>query len=133
MLEELIVTKEAIILNRIPDNFVIKYNPAYLESILFNFISNALKYSSDERIPEIHLDAFWEQDRPVLICKDNGLGIDLEKNGAKLFGMYKTFHGNKDAKGIGLFMTRNQVEAMHGKIEVESQLGIGTSFKIYLG
>lgn len=132
-LEEIITNKSAIILNRIPDNFVIKYNPAYLESILYNFISNALKYSSDERNPEIHLDAFWEQDRPVLICKDNGLGIDLDKNGAKLFGMYKTFHGNKDAKGIGLFMTRNQVEAMHGKIEVESELGKGSSFKIYLG
>ncbi|MEY2901973.1 MAG: hypothetical protein RLY89_1079 [Bacteroidota bacterium] len=133
ILEELISNKSATILNRIPDNFVIKYNPAYLESILFNFLSNALKYSSPERKPEIHLDAFWEQDRPVLVCKDNGLGIDLEKNGPKLFGMYKTFHGNKDAKGIGLFMTRNQVEAMHGKIEVESQLGIGTNFKIYLG
>jgi len=133
MLEALISNKAATILNRIPDNFVIKYNPAYLESILFNFLSNALKYSSPERRPEIHLDAFWEQDRPVLVCKDNGLGIDLEKNGPKLFGMYKTFHGNKDAKGIGLFMTRNQVEAMHGKIEVESELGKGSSFKIYLG
>ncbi len=131
--EELIANKSAKIINRIPDNFVIKYNPAYLESILFNFLSNALKYSSPERIPEIHLDAFWEQDRPVLVCKDNGLGIDLEKNGDKLFGMYKTFHGNKDAKGIGLFMTKNQVEAMHGKIEVDSQIGKGTSFKIYLG
>ncbi len=131
--EELIANKSAKIINRIPDNFIIKYNPAYLESILYNFISNALKYSSPERIPEIHLDAFWEQERPVLVCKDNGLGIDLEKNGDKLFGMYKTFHGNKDAKGIGLFMTKNQVEAMHGKIEVDSQIGKGTSFKIYLG
>ena len=133
MLEEQIGAKAAIILNKIPDNFVIKYNPAYLESILYNFLSNALKYSSPERKPEIYLDAYWEQDRPVLVCKDNGIGIDLEKNGAKLFGMYKTFHGNKDAKGIGLFMTKNQVEAMHGKIEVESELGIGSSFKIYLG
>lgn len=133
MLEEMIASKEAIIHNRIPDSFIIKYNPAYLESILFNFISNALKYSSPERKPEILVEAYWEQDRPVLICKDNGLGIDLEKNGDKLFGMYKTFHGNKDAKGIGLFMTRNQVEAMHGKIEVESQIGKGSSFKIYLG
>jgi len=133
MLEEIIHSKEAIVLNRIPDNFIIKYNPAYLESILYNFLSNALKYSSPVRIPEIHLDAYWEQDRPVLVCKDNGLGIDLDKNGHKLFGMYKTFHGNKDAKGIGLFMTRNQVEAMHGKIEVDSQVGIGTIFKIYLG
>lgn len=132
-LHDFIESKAAKIHNSIPVNFVVKYNPAYLESILYNFISNALKYSSPERIPEIHLEACWVQDRPVFICKDNGLGIDLEKNGAKLFGMYKTFHGNKDAKGIGLFMTKNQVEAMHGKIEVESQVGIGTIFKIYLG
>lgn len=133
VLQDFIESKTAKIHNSIPVNFVVKYNPAYLESILYNFISNALKYSSPERIPEIHLEACWEQDRPVFICKDNGMGIDLEKNGAKLFGMYKTFHGNKDAKGIGLFMTKNQVEAMHGKIEVESQVGIGTIFKIYLG
>lgn len=48
-----------------------------------------------------------------------------------MFGMYKTFHGNRDARGIGLFITKNQIEAMKGKIEVESTVDQGTKFKIY--
>ncbi len=67
----------------------------------------------------------------VLHFKDNGLGLNLNKNGHKIFGMYKTFHGNEDAKGIGLFITKNQLEAMNGKIEVESIEGEGSNFKIY--
>jgi hypothetical protein len=63
---------------------------------------------------------------------DNGLGIDLKKHKAKLFGMYKTFHHNKDARGIGLFITKNQIESLGGKIEVESEIDKGTTFKIYL-
>ena len=46
--------------------------------------------------------------------------------------MYKTFHGNEDAKGIGLFITKNQLEAMNGKIEIESEVDQGSNFKIYL-
>jgi len=46
--------------------------------------------------------------------------------------MYKTFHSNKDARGIGLFITKNQIEAMGGKIDVESELNKGTTFKIWL-
>ena len=60
------------------------------------------------------------------------MGIDLEKNGHKIFGMYKTFHGNEDAKGIGLFITKNQLKAMGGKIDVESKVGIGSTFKVLL-
>lgn len=60
------------------------------------------------------------------------MGIDLVKNGNKVFGMYKTFHGNKDAKGLGLFITRTQVEAMRGSIKMESQPGEGTTLIIEL-
>ena len=67
----------------------------------------------------------------VLHIEDNGVGIDLDKYGDKLFGMYKTFHNNKDAKGIGLYITKNQIEAMNGKIKVDSKVGEGTTFKIY--
>jgi len=45
--------------------------------------------------------------------------------------MYKTFHGNRDAKGMGLFITKNQVESLGGKIEVESKPGTGTTFKVH--
>ena len=64
--------------------------------------------------------------------KDNGLGIDLEKNKEKIFGMYKTFHDNENATGIGLFMTKNHVETLGGKIEVLSKVNEGSEFKISL-
>ena len=58
------------------------------------------------------------------------MGIDMVQNGNKLFGMYKTFHGNDDARGIGLFLVKNQVEAMGGNITAESIPGDGTTFII---
>jgi signal transduction histidine kinase len=64
----------------------------------------------------------------TLTISDNGIGIDLKRFGDKLFGMYKTFNGNPDARGIGLFMTKNQIEAMGGSISVESEPGNGTTF-----
>ena len=66
----------------------------------------------------------------MLNVMDNGLGIDLDKYGKKLFGMYKTFHRNKDARGIGLFITKNQVESMGGKISVVSEVNVGTTFTV---
>jgi signal transduction histidine kinase len=65
-----------------------------------------------------------------LEISDNGRGIDLNQYGDKMFGMYKTFHSNPDAKGIGLFITKNQVETMGGSISVTSTVNIGTTFKI---
>ena len=65
-----------------------------------------------------------------MVIEDNGLGINLEKHGEKLFGMYKTFHKNANARGIGLFITKNQIESMGGSIEVESKVNVGTTFKI---
>ena len=62
---------------------------------------------------------------------DNGLGINLERYGSKLFGMYKTFHSHPEARGIGLFISKNQIEAMGGKIEVESEVNVGTTFTTY--
>lgn len=60
------------------------------------------------------------------------MGIDLQKNRAKLFGMYKTFNGNKDARGIGLYISKNQIETIGGSVEVSSELNKGTIFKVFL-
>jgi PAS domain S-box-containing protein len=116
----------------IPEEMSIEYSPAYLESILLNFITNSIKYKHPYRNPVITLTGYMEGKSPVLEISDNGIGIDLAKYGDKLFGMYKTFHGNKDAKGIGLYITKNQIEEMGGKVEVQSTLDQGTTFKIYL-
>ncbi|MEQ9376745.1 MAG: PAS domain S-box protein [Imperialibacter sp.] len=123
--------KKAKINLHIGDTTTITYNKAYLESILLNFLSNAIKYRHPERNPVVNIDFVESKNSKVLQIADNGRGIDLKLHKAKLFGMYKTFHGNADAKGIGLFITKNQVESMGGRIEVESEVGVGTTFKIY--
>ena len=117
--------------NKISDKFTLDFNACYLESILLNFTTNAIKYAHPDRNPEISYSLGIEKNDVFLEIKDNGLGINLEKYGKKLFGMYNTFHKNDNARGIGLFITKNQVEAMGGRVEVESQVNIGTSFKIH--
>lgn len=119
------------IVNNTPKKLKILGIPAYLDSIILNFISNAIKYKSPKRPSFVELRASKEQTSVLLEIEDNGLGIDLNKHRRKLFGMYKTFHSHKDSRGIGLFISKNQIEAMGGKIEVESKLGEGTTFKIY--
>ena len=121
-----------IITDTIPEDLIVTAIPAYLDSILLNLFTNAIKYKSSERTATLKIGFEIIEDCTVIHFKDNGLGLNLEKNGHKLFRMYKTFHGNEDAKGIGLFITKNQLEAMDGKIEVESEVGQGSNFKIYL-
>jgi PAS domain S-box-containing protein len=116
----------------IPEDMSFEYNPAYLESILLNMMSNAIKYRHPERTPKMKIKASEMDGHHHLEVSDNGLGLDLEKYGDKLFGMYKTFHENKNSKGIGLFITKNQIESMGGSIEVESEINKGTTFKIKL-
>ncbi|WP_155854985.1 PAS domain-containing sensor histidine kinase [Cellulophaga baltica] len=107
---------------------IIKAVPAYLDSILLNLFTNSVKYSSQERNLEIHIKNKITNNQVTLHFSDNGQGIDLKRHGEKLFGMYKTFHNHKDAKGIGLFITKNQVEAMNGSITVHSTVNKGTTF-----
>ena len=122
--------KKAVCNIDIPEDLKIKAIPAYLDSIFLNLFTNSLKYSSPERTPVLSLKARRQGTTLVFSFSDNGLGIDLERHREKLFGMYKTFHRHKDAKGIGLFITKNQVEAMNGKIEVSSTVDVGTTFKL---
>ena len=120
------------IINEVKNNTPVKGIPAYLDSIVMNFITNAIKYSSKERESYLKIETEKTNNYIILKFTDNGLGIDLRKHGDKLFGMYKTFHNHSDSRGIGLFITKNQIESMNGKIEVESEVNIGTTFKIYL-
>lgn len=104
----------------------------YLESIAHNLISNALKYRSPERQPLILVKSWQEQEGICISVQDNGLGINLKRFGHKLFKVYNTFHQNKDAKGLGLYLTKVQAEALGGGISVDSIPGEGTTFKVCL-
>ncbi|SDL28154.1 PAS domain S-box-containing protein [Catalinimonas alkaloidigena] len=109
----------------------VTYPKVYLESIMLNLLTNAIKYRAADRTAQVCFRTHRSEDgRVVLTCQDNGVGIDLERHGTKLFGLHKTFHGHPDARGVGLFITKNQIESQGGSIGVESRVGEGTTFKI---
>ncbi|WP_299529319.1 PAS domain-containing protein [Ulvibacterium sp.] len=126
-----LLNNNAKIVNSISDDVFVKVVPAYIESILMNFITNGVKYKDPERDPTITLSASSNNGYTIVSIADNGMGIDLKKYGDKLFGMYKTFHDKKDSRGIGLYITKNQIEAMNGKVMACSEVGKGTTFNIY--
>ena len=106
----------------------------YMESILMNLLSNAIKYKKEDEDLHISLKTYKNgHGQIVLECKDNGLGINLELHGQKIFGLYKTFHNHKNAHGVGLFLVKTQVESQGGLISVESAEGKGSTFRIIFG
>lgn len=118
------------VINNVPADLRINFNPAYMESIMLNLISNGIKYRFKDRPPVITIDVTETEKSLSFHVQDNGMGINLQANGGKLFGMYQTFNENADARGLGLFITKYQVNAMGGDITVESTPGEGTIFTI---
>tara|TARA_R110002020_G_scaffold31339_3_gene97853 strand:- start:866 stop:1450 length:585 start_codon:yes stop_codon:yes gene_type:complete len=128
----IILNSNFTVINKVKEDFTILAIPAYLDSILLNMLTNAIRYSSSERDSWVKFSSIKEKDFRVIEIEDNGQGIDLERHKTKIFGLYKTFHDHPDSKGLGLYMTKRQIEVMGGKIEVESEVDKGTTFKIYL-
>lgn len=104
----------------------------YFDSIVINLISNAIKYRKHNSSPIIHLKGEWQNGFACFSVKDNGMGIDLHRHRQKLFTLYSRFHDHVDGKGLGLYMVKTQVEALGGKIEVESEVDRGTTFHVYI-
>ena len=127
-----IIATDAKINISIDSNIYVLVIPAYLDSILFNLISNSIKYKRPDATPVINISAQQTTDFIKITVSDNGLGIDLNLHKKKIFGLYKTFHKHQEARGLGLYITKNQVEAMNGKINVSSKPNEGTTFTIHL-
>src|SRR5450432_3327172 len=121
------------------DNIIIKYDfseideflgiKSYLYRIFYNLISNSIKYRQPG-VPGIIEIKSRVNNTLELIFTDNGMGIDLQKRGEQVFGLYKRFHANIEGKGMGLFMVKTQVESLGGKINIRSEVNKGTEFKI---
>lgn len=103
----------------------------YVESIVYNLISNAIKYRSVSRDLIIHVSTRVEGNYLCLVVRDNGQGIDLNKHGDNIFNLYKRFHFNVEGKGLGLYLVKSQVTAMGGKVELVSTPHAGSSFFVY--
>ncbi|KAA3436076.1 PAS domain S-box protein [Rufibacter hautae] len=103
---------------------------SYLHSIFSNLISNSIKYRQSNQKPAIEIMGSRKDGKNIITFRDNGLGIDLKSHQHKIFGLYKRFHFHTDGKGMGLFMVKTQVEALGGRIHVQSELNQGTEFSI---
>ena len=108
----------------------ISFSRKNLKSILYNLITNAIKYRSPERNPEVHISTEKIGSSVILKVKDNGLGLDQDKQ-KKLFTMFKRFHDHVEGTGIGLYLVKRIITNAGGKIEIESQPGVGSTFKVY--
>ena len=109
---------------------VLNTNKAYIESIMLNLLTNAIKYKSENRKLKITINASEVDDIVYLTFQDNGIGIDLERNQDKVFGLYQRFHNYPDSKGLGLYLVKSQVETMGGTISIESEVNKGTTFTL---
>ncbi len=102
----------------------------YLESILYNLIYNAIKYHRKEVNSIARITSYSDQKNIILKVEDNGVGLDLDKYGSKVFRLYHRFHDHVHGKGIGLYLVKTQVEALDGQISVASKVGQGTEFTV---
>ncbi|WP_179005024.1 sensor histidine kinase [Winogradskyella forsetii] len=127
----LVKKENGTIINNVDKDLKILGIEAYLDSIILNFLTNAIKYKSEKRLPIIELTSALKDEYLVLKIKDNGLGIDLNTHSDKLFTLNGTFHEHHDSRGVGLYITKNHIESIGGKVEVESEVGKGTCFSIY--
>jgi PAS domain S-box-containing protein len=109
---------------------ILNINKTYIESILLNLLTNAIKYRTESKTLKIAVTASQNNDSIKLIFEDNGIGIDLERNRDKIFGLYQRFHDYPDSKGLGLYLVKSQVEAMGGTISIESEVNKGTTLTL---
>jgi signal transduction histidine kinase len=130
---QVVATKAAISLDfsNLPEVAYVRSN---LRTILLNLMANALKYRHPERPPQVALRTYRAAGRPVLEVQDNGLGIDLAHHREELFQLFRRFHPQAaEGTGVGLFLVNRLVQAQEGHIDVESEEGQGTLFRVFLG
>lgn len=103
----------------------------YLESIIYNLISNAIKYRHPDRTPVIRIKTERTEKEICLTVSDNGLGIDMAAFKDKLFTLYSRFHTHLEGKGLGLYLVKTQITALGGRIEIDSEVEKGSTFRVY--
>ncbi|MBD0256767.1 MAG: PAS domain-containing protein, partial [Cytophagales bacterium] len=109
----------------------VRFSRKNLKSILYNLLSNAVKYRSPDRPLHVRISCRTQEGYYVLTVADNGLGIDMSQE-EKIFALFKRLHAHVEGTGIGLYIVKKIVENAGGRIEVASQVGVGSTFRVYL-
>jgi len=132
-LQDSLQQAEATVVLAVPDELHVHGNHAYLYSIFYNLLTNALKYRSPSRNLEMIIMGARQPDGDTLLTfEDNGLGFDREKAGDDVFKPYKRFHVSPSGRGLGLYLIKTHLDTMGGRIEVQSQVDAGTQFFLYI-
>lgn len=132
LFSETIAQTQACIYSDFTKCAVVNYRKMIIESIFQNLISNSIKYRNILSTPRIRIESKLVDGRCVLTFEDNGIGFDMQKYGDKIFGLYNTFHQNEDARGVGLYLIKSQVEELGGQVLLDSQPEQGSLFTIVL-
>ncbi|MFD1468033.1 PAS domain-containing protein [Hymenobacter caeli] len=111
----------------------VSYPRAHLRIVLLNLLGNALKYADPARPARVRLSLWVQDGAPVLLVEDNGLGFDVRRHQGELFQLFRRFHTHTEGTGVGLYLVNRIVQGHGGRLEVESEVGEGTTFRVYLG
>ena len=131
-LAPLVAQTQAQVIVHIPEDVTLRFSEKNLRSVVYNLLSNALKYQHADRAPAVTMTYTRQATEHLIEVHDNGLGLDVERDRDKLFGMFKRLHVHIEGSGVGLYMVKKIVENAGGRIEVASTLGQGSTFGVYL-
>ena len=109
----------------------VSFAPQHLRSLLYNLLSNALKYRHPNRAPVVQLRCHHTPTTTVLEVQDNGLGLSAAQQ-SKLFSMFRRLHDHVPGSGVGLYMVKRIVENAGGVVAVQSEEGVGSTFIVTL-
>ncbi len=123
--------KKGVIETKFINDGVILGHKIYVQSIINNIISNSIKYQSPDRPLHLEITTIEISDYYCVKITDNGLGMDMNDFGDKIFGLFTRYHTHTEGSGMGLHIVKKMTEQMKGKITVESELNKGTTFKVY--
>jgi PAS domain S-box-containing protein len=129
-LAPMVRTEQAQIMVDVTSCPTIRFSEKNLRSIIYNLISNAIKYRAPDRPPLVWVSCSLTTEYHILVVQDNGLGINLKQE-KKLFAMFKRLHSHVEGSGIGLYMVKKIIENAGGKVEVQSTVGEGSTFQIF--
>ncbi len=131
-IQNIMAKENVIILSEFSNASTITTIKSYMHSIFYNLILNSIKYRKKGVSPILEIRSEIMKEKIRITFKDNGTGIDLEKHGKNIFGLYKRFHSDVEGKGLGLFMIKTQIEVMGGRISVKSTPNEGAEFMVEL-
>ncbi|RDC63884.1 sensor histidine kinase [Adhaeribacter pallidiroseus] len=130
-LAEVIQQSGAVVHTDFTANPKVWFSRKNLKSVLYNLVSNAIKYRSPDRLPVVSVTSAAVNNYVVVTVTDNGIGIDLPKHEKKIFSLFKRLRDDVEGSGVGLFIVKRIMDFNQGKIEVGSTPGEGSTFRAY--